>query len=300
MAMNSINTNSGALVALQALNRTNDEMAVTQKRVSTGLRVADAKDDGAAYAVAQQVRADMSALTSANEQLGGSKGILDTTLAGLKKVSDSMTEIKGVLEKLGDSRVTGDERDGYNQQFSALVNKVNRFLGDATYNGSTLITTDDLAGTDITAVRNERGDGYTITAVDAADLTFDDAVNVTEAGTTADADYTAALTAEEARAMLGSADDAASLGTNKLFSTVQTAVNNAMNQFGSDSKYVDAQVSYNKEKLDALEGGLGALIDADLAKESARLQSLQIRQQLGTQSLSMANQAPQALLSLFG
>ncbi|OYW08707.1 MAG: hypothetical protein B7Z53_04275, partial [Rhodospirillales bacterium 12-71-4] len=260
MAMNSINTNSGALVALQALNRTNDEMAVTQKRVSTGLRVADAKDDGAAYAVAQQVRADMSALTSANEQLGGSKGILDTTLAGLKKVSDSMTEIKGVLEKLGDSRVTGDERDGYNQQFSALVNKVNRFLGDATYNGSTLITTDDLAGTDITAVRNERGDGYTITAVDAADLTFDDAVNVTEAGTTADADYTAALTAEEARAMLGSADDAASLGTNKLFSTVQTAVNNAMNQFGSDSKYVDAQVSYNKEKLDALEGGLGALI----------------------------------------
>ena len=72
-----------------------------------------------------------------------------------------------------------------------------------------------------------------------------------------------------------------------------------LNRFGSDSRYIDAQVAYNRDKLDALDGGLGALIDADLAKESARLQALQIRQQLGTQSLSIANQAPQSLLSLF-
>jgi flagellin len=299
MAMNSISTNMGAMVALQALNRTNDELAVVQKRVSTGLRVSDAKDDGAAYTVAQKVRADMSAITSANEQLGGSKGILDTTIAGLQKVSDTMTQIKGVLEKLGDSRVTGDERAGYNLQFSALVNQVNRFVGDTTYNGSTLLTTDDLAGNNITAVRNERGDGYTIAATDGSTLTFDTAVNLTADGTAAAAAFSANLTDAEARAMLGSADDAGSLGTNKLFSTVQTAVNNALNQYGSDSKYVDAQISYNKQKLDSLEGGIGALIDADLAKESARLQSLQIRQQLGTQSLSTANQAPQALLKLF-
>jgi flagellin len=297
--MNSINTNSGALVALQALNRTNDEMAVTQKRISTGLRVADAKDDGAAFAVAQQVRSDMSAITSANEQLGGVKGILDTTLSGLKKVSDTMSEIKGVLEKLGSSGVTGDERTQYNSQFSNLVNKVNRFITDATYNGRTLLTTDDLAGTNITSVRNERGDGYTMNAVDGATLTFDDTINVTAAGTAATPAFTAALTDAQARAMLGSADDAGSLGTNKAFATVKSAINNALNQYGNDSKYIDAQISYNKEKLDALESGLGALIDADLAKESARMQSLQIRQQLGTQSLGMANQAPQALLGLF-
>ena len=80
---------------------------------------------------------------------------------------------------------------------------------------------------------------------------------------------------------------------------VQTAVNNALNKIGNDAKYIDAQIAYSKEKLDAMESGLGALIDADMAKESARLQALQIRQQLGTQSLSIANQAPQALLSLF-
>ena len=83
------------------------------------------------------------------------------------------------------------------------------------------------------------------------------------------------------------------------FETVQSAISDALNTFGSDARYIDNQIAYNKDKADALESGLGALIDADLAKESARLQSLQIRQQLGTQALSIANQAPQTLLSLF-
>jgi flagellin len=82
--------------------------------------------------------------------------------------------------------------------------------------------------------------------------------------------------------------------------TVNEAINDALNRLGADSRYIDAQVNYNRDKLDALESGLGTLIDADIAKESARLQALQIRQQLGTQTLSITNQAPQALLSLFG
>ena len=83
MPLNSVNTNIGAQVALQSLNKTNDDMAVTQKRISTGLRVADAKDDGAAFAVAQKVRANVAGLTSANEQLGSAKGVVDTTLSSL-------------------------------------------------------------------------------------------------------------------------------------------------------------------------------------------------------------------------
>jgi flagellin len=73
-----------------------------------------------------------------------------------------------------------------------------------------------------------------------------------------------------------------------------------MNRLGADARYVDAQIIYNRDKIDAIDAGLGSLIDADLAKESARLQALQIRQQLGTQTLSIANQAPQFLTSLFG
>ncbi|MFT8242490.1 flagellin [Roseomonas sp. BN140053] len=314
MAMNSVNTNLGAMVALQSLNRTSDALSVTQKRVSTGFRVSDAKDDGAAFAVAQGIRADVAGLTSANEQLGGIKGILDTTNTALKNVSDTMTEIRTVLVKLADDNTSTDQRTQYTAQFGALVDKVNRFLSDATYNGKSLIGTDENAATDVVTVRNESGQTFAVGQVAGATLTFDTAINLTTAGTltTADGAFTlaagAAMTALNARAMLGTGpaadlpDVRAGAGTAtaiKTFSAVQGAVNTAMNRYGNDSKYVDAQITYNKDKLDSMESGLGALIDADLAKESARLQALQIKQQLGTQALGIANQTPQTLLSLF-
>ncbi|MFT8243056.1 flagellin [Roseomonas sp. BN140053] len=314
MALNSVNTNTGAMVALQSLNRTSDALAATQKRISTGYRVADARDDGAAFAVAQGVRSDIAGLTSANEQLGGIKGILSTTSTALKNVSDTMAEIKTVLVKLADTNTTGDSRTQYTAQFGTLVDKVNKFLSDATYNGKSLLGTDENAATDVTTVRNESGGTFTVTQTAAASLTFDTAVNLTTGGTTTTADgkftldAAADMTAEGAQFILGSGvaadqpDVRAGGGTAtgiKTFDTVMRALNTAMNQYGNDAKYVDAQVNYNKDKMDSLEDGLGALIDADLAKESAKLQSLQIKQQLGTQSLSIANQAPQTLLSLF-
>lgn len=278
MALNSVNTNIGAQVALQSLNRTNDALAVTQKRISTGFRVADAKDDGAAFAVAQSVRADIAGLTSANEQMGGVKGVLDTTLAGLNKVSETMGNIRGVLVKLADGTLSDDQRTQYMAQYDALQTQVKNFIADATYNGRTLLSTTSAAGSvggDIATVRNESGTTYTLAAVDGV-------------GTLAVADKptTAALAAS-------------ALATGGDFALKMAAINTAMNTFGSNNNYLDAQVSYNKEKMVSLDTGLGALVDADLAKESAKLQSLQIKQQLGTQALSIANQAPQSLLSLF-
>jgi len=276
MASNSVNTNIGAQVALQSLNRTNDALAVTQKRVSTGYRVADAKDDGAAFAVAQSVRADIAGLTSANEQMGSVKGILDTTLAGLNKVSNTMADIRSVLVKLADGTLSDSQRTQYQTQYESLRTQVTNFVSDATYNGRTLLTTSTASGGgNISTTRNEQATLYTLTAVDGAgDLIVD----------------AAPTSAALAASALASSGD---------FATVMTAVNTALNTFGSDSKYLDAQLSYNKEKLDSLDTGLGSLIDADLAKESARLQALQIRQQLGTQALGIANQSPQGLLSLF-
>ena len=275
MPLNSVNTNIGAMVALQSLNRTNDEMAVTQKRISTGLRVADAKDDGAAFAVAQSVRSDIAGLTAANEQLGATQGLLETTNSALKKVSESMTEVRKVLTALAGDRLSDDERDQYEAQYTALQTQIQSFVDDATYNGKSLVTAGAPAATDnVKVVRNESADQITINATNKTTLVV----------AAAPADAAAAKTA------LGAAGN---------FNTVEKAINTAMNQYGSDNKTVLGQVSFNKEKMDSLESGLGALVDADLAKESAKLQSLQIRQQLGTQSLSIANQAPQSLLSLF-
>lgn len=276
MAMNSVNTNLGSMVALQSLNKTSDQLSVVQKRISTGMRVADAKDDGGAFAVAQSVRADVAGLTAANEQLGGTKGVLETTFAALGKVSDTMIKARETLTRLADGTINDDQRAQYEAQYTALKTQIENFVSDATYNGRTLLSTDTGAGGgDIIMTRNESGGTFTVSAVDGAtDL-------VLAAAPTSAADAQSALQA--------SGD----------FKTVEAKIADAMNQFGSDSNYVDSQVKYNKDKIDSLEGGLGALVDADLAKESAKLQSLQIRQQLGTQAMSIANQSPQMLLSLF-
>jgi flagellin len=274
--MNSVNTNLGSMVALQSLNRTSDQLSVVQKRISTGMRVADSKDDGGAFAVAQAVRADVSGLTAANEQLGGTKGVLETTFAALGKVSESMIKVRETLTRLADGTINDNQRSQYEAQYTALRTQMENFVSDATYNGRTLLSTDTAAGGgDITAIRNESGGTFTVAAIDGA-------------GTLQVA--TAPADAAAAQAALADGGD---------FETVESAVADALNQFGSDSNYIDSQIRYNKDKVDAMEGGLGALVDADLAKESAKLQSLQIRQQLGTQAMSIANQSPQTLLSLF-
>ena len=275
MNLNSVNTNIGAMTALQSLNRTNDALAAVQKRVSTGYRVADAKDDGGAFAVAQSVRGDVAGLTAANEQLGGLKGIVDVTLTSLGQVSKTMVEVRTVLTRLADGTINGAQRDQYEQQYDQLRTQIERFIDDATYNDRTLLSTDVVAGGgDIVTIRNEQGTTLTLAAFDGAiDFVVD----------AAPADATAAQTA-----IAGNWTD------------ISKAINDALNRLGADSRYVDSQIGYNRDKLDAIEGGLGALIDADIAKEAARLQALQIRQQLGTQTLSITNQAPQALISLFG
>jgi flagellin len=275
MNLNSVNTNISAMTALQSLNRTNEALAGVQKRISTGYRVADAKDDGGAFAVAQSVRADVAGLTAANEQLGGLKGIVDVSLQGLGQVSKTMVELRTVLTRLADGTINDEQRDQYEQQYNQLRTQVERFIDDATYNGRSLLSVDAAAGGgDIVAIRNETATTLTLTAFDGAtDL------------------LVAAAPADEAAARAAITGD---------WTTVNQAINDALNRLGSDANYIDSQVSYNRDKLDAVESGLGALIDADIAKEAARLQALQIRQQLGTQTLSITNQSPQALISLFG
>jgi flagellin len=282
MSLNSVNTNIGAMVALQTLNRTNEALAVSQKRVSTGFRVADAKDDGAVFAIAQAIRGDVAALTSVNEQLGGTKGLLETTMSSLRNISDTMNKMKEVLVKLADGNVTGPTRTQYENQYTELRNNVEGFINDAGYNGKSLLKGNGTFTSQYVAqlkvIRNQLGSLYTITGCSAANFIF----NTMGAAPTT---RTAACTALAL--------------TNSKFNTAFKRVAQQLNAFGSNFRYIENQIRFNKDKIDAIESGLGALIDADLAKESARLQALQIRQQLGTQSLGIANQSPQILLSLF-
>jgi flagellin len=276
MAMNSINTNAQSLIALQNLNTTNAQMSVVQKRVSTGYRVADAKDDGGAFAVAQSVRSDVAGVIAVGEQLGGVKGILQTTFAALSVVSDTMKQVRATLTRLADGAISADQRTTYEKQYELLAAQVASFVDDANYNGRTLLSTDSGDnGGDITGIRNESGGTFTIKAVDGANLELPD---------TAPTDSTIAAT------WIVSGGE---------FDEVEKAISTALNEFGSSMAFVDNQIKYNSQKVDAMEGGLGALVDADLAKESSSLEALKVRQQLGVQTLGLANQGPQILLGLF-
>jgi flagellin len=276
MSFNSVNTNRQAVFALQSLNQTNAELGFTQKRVSTGYRVSDARDDGGAFAVAQAVRSDVAGVTAVGEQLGGTRGILSTTFASLSVVSDTMKQARAVLTRLADAAVTGDSRLQYESQYTLLVNQIGSFIDDAFYNGRTLLSTTGPSGGNIVSIRNETGGTFTINAVNGANLKLLSAVPTT-----------AALAV--ARLTSGTGD----------FDVKDAAISSALNSFGAQMQFVENQQVYNSKKVDALNDGLGALVDADLAKESSNLEALQTRQELGLQTLSLANQGPQVLLSLF-
>ena len=139
MTINSVNTNMGAMIALQSLNKTNSDLAATEKRISTGQRVADSTDDGAAYSVAQSVRSTIGALGAANQQLGNVQGLLSTTQSGLNDVSNTMASMRDVLVKLTDGNVSGSQRANYVSQYSSLLANVKTFIQDSGYNGKSLI-----------------------------------------------------------------------------------------------------------------------------------------------------------------
>jgi len=281
MQFNSINTNAQSILALQSLNRTNAELAGVQKRVSTGYRVADARDDGGAFAVAQSVRSDVAGLMAVNEQLGGAKGLLQVTFAALGQVSDAMREARATLTRLADSALSTEQFNQYKAQYTALRSQIEGFLNDAKYNGRSLLSTSAAGPTNpdnIITIQNEDGGGFTINAIEKATLLI------------------ASAPANAADAVILLTSTASGAGN---FQPTEDAIGAALNQLGTTDQYVEKQINFNKDKMDALNAGIGSLVDADLAKENARLQALQVRQQLGVQTLGIANQSPQVLLSLF-
>ncbi len=298
MSIGSLNTNLGAVAVLQTLNGTSSALQTTEKQISTGYAVSDTTDNGGAFAVAQQVRSNVTALTSVNQQLGNAQGLVTTALTSLTSISNALTTAKGLLVKISDQSLSDDQRDQYVTSFKSLISQVADAVDDSTYNGQTLLgaASGPVAGTGKAVINNESGTTKLLSAEDVSNLpnTLAGLIGATFSRNSAGVDTFSTPTASAAQTAAGAA-----LQQPGPFTVVQTALNNQLDQVGADSNYLNTQITLNSDKIDSLNGGLGALIDTDLSKESAVLQSLQIKQQLGTQSLSVANQAPQGLLSLF-
>jgi len=275
MALNSVNTNNGALIALQNLNATNNELANVQGRINTGKKVSSAKDNGAVWAIAQTQRGTSNALNAVKDSLQRGQSTIDVAIAAGESVSDLLLQMKEKALAASDTTLDTTSRSALNEDFKALRDQITKAVTNADFNGANMIKA---SGNTVTALAN--ADGTSKITVAAQSLALGGA-NVTVAAT----------------ASLSTATIAAALVT-----TVSTSISNvgsALAKLGTGSKSLESHLTFVGKLQDSLDAGVGNLVDADLAKESAKLQALQTKQQLGVQALSIANSSTSSLLGLF-
>ena len=273
--MATINTNAGAMIALQNLNKTNMDMQQVQTRIATGLSVASAKDNGGIYAVAQKMRADVKSFESVSNSLDLATSTVDVAIAGGEAISDLLVEMKEKALAASDSSLDASSRTALNEDFKALRDQIGKIVSNATFNGTNMINN---SVTSISALANAAGSS-TISVIDE---------NMSLGGGVVTLAATASFeSAGAATAIAG---------------TISTSINNlssSLARLGTGARSLQIHKDFVGKLSNALEKGIGNLVDADLAKESAKLQSLQVKQQLGVQALSIANQAPSTILGYF-
>ncbi|MGH6872854.1 MAG: flagellin [Rhizomicrobium sp.] len=273
--MLTVNTNTGAMVALQYLNQTNAQLQTTQNAINSGLKVASAKDDGATFAIAQDMRGDVAGYQSVTDSLNRGISSVDTALSAGQSISDLLIEMKQKALSASDQSLDTASRQALNEDFTALRDQITSIINNAVFNGFNLV---DGSTTQITALASS--DGARKITVSAENLSLGGSV-VTVAST-------------------GTISTQAKAST--MISTVEaslTNVNSALARLSSGEKKFSIQSTFVTNLSNTLQTGIGNLVDADMSTESAMLQSLQVKQQLGVQALSIANSSPQIILSLF-
>lgn len=273
--MISVNTNVGAMVALQYLNHTNAQLTKVQNAINSGLKVASAKDDGATFAIAQGMRSDVAAYGAVTDSLNRGVSSVDTALSAGQSISDLLIEMKSKALAASDTSLDTASRQALNEDFVALRDQIASVVSNANFNGFNLV---DGSTTQITALAST--DGAKKITVSAENMSLSGSV-VTIATT-------------------GSISTQSKAST--MISTIQASLTNvdaALAKLSSGAKKFSIQADFVQTLSNTLTAGIGNLVDADMAKESAMLQSLQVKQQLGVQALSIANSAPSITLSLF-
>jgi flagellin len=271
----SVNTNTGALVALQYLSQTQGQLNQTQSHINIGLKVATARDDGAIYAIAQNQRASVAGYQSVIASINNGTSAIDVALSAGQSISDLLIQLKTKALSAADSSLDTASRNALNANFTALRDQITTIVKNAVFNGFNLV---DGSTTQITALASADGTRRITTA----------AQNMKLSGSIVTLKSTATISTQ-AKASTLVATIQASL----------TNVNSAMAKLSSGAAKFSIQATFSQKLSDTLTTGIGNLVDANMAQESAMLQSLQVKQQLGVQALSIANQAPQTILSLF-
>jgi flagellin len=272
MALNSINTNSGAMIALQNLNATNSELQVTQQRINTGKKVGNAKDNGAIWAMAKTQSSTATSLNAVKDSLQRGQSTIDVALAAGDTVTDLLGKMKEKALAASDTSLNTASFNALKSDFNSLRDQITKAVTNAKFNGVSIA---DGSTTKLAFLANSDGSQFTVASktISLAGLNMTASTTFTDAAT--------------AKTMITTVSNALGTATNKLAS------------LGTSSTGLDTHLTFVGKLQDSLDAGVGNLVDADLAKESAKLQSLQTKQQLGVQALSIANQSSSSILSLF-
>ena len=273
---NSVHTNNAAAIALQNLTRTNDRLGDVQGRISTGLKVQGAKDNAAIWAIAQGQRADVGALSAVKQSLDRATSIADVALSAGESISDLLNQLKEKVVAAKDESLKTQSRQLLNADFQALLKAISSAVQNSSFDGGNILNGSLTNGIRFLA----NADASSSITLSAKDLSLGGAIIEL-------AMSDSLLTLTGATQALTRLDDSI------------TQLNAALGEIGAQAKQIEAHNGFVTKLMDTLESGIGNLVDADLAKESARLQALQVQQQLGAQALSIANQSPQISLSLF-
>ena len=272
MPLNSVNTNAGAMIALQNLNATNSELQVTQQRINTGKKVANAKDNGAIWSMAKMQSATSNSLNAVKDSLQRGQSTIDVGLAAGDTITDLLGKMKEKALAASDTSLNSASFKALKSDFDSLRDQITKAVTNAKFNGVSIA---DGSTTKLAFLANADGSQFTVSAK---------TISLVGLGLTAASSFT---TATAAKTMITDISEALGTATNKLAS------------LGTSSTGLDTHLTFVGKLQDSLDAGVGNLVDADLAKESAKLQSLQTKQQLGIQALSIANQSTGSILSLF-
>lgn len=274
MPLNSVNTNVGAMNAMQSLNAINGELNTVLRRISTGQKVSSARDDPAAWAIAQTQRAESRALTAVMGSLQRGQSIADVALSGAETISDLLVQMKEKALAASDPTLSATDKAALSEDYVALRKQIDRAASTAEFGGVNLIASGSAGA--VRALTN--ASGSSTLDIDHVDLsTTGGAIS----GTVAD------LTGTIGAAELANIDSAI------------RSVNAAAAKFGTGAKSLDRHLTFVGKQQDVIDAGVGRLVDADLARESARLSALQVQQQLAVMALGIANRGPSMLLQLF-
>jgi len=312
--MSSINTNSSAMTALKMLNTTEKALERTQEAISTGYRVNTARDNAAYWSIATAMRSDNKSLSTVLDALGLGAAKVDTTYTAINAAIDVVDEIKA---KLVAAREPSIDRTKIQTEIEELQSSLSSIAESAAFNGENWLDIDSSAtgysaNANIVASFNRASDGTvavaTITLSKASVALFDanaaasgildsDFDLASDDGASPPVTYTASVsTLDLTAAYVTDADiDAMITGVEAALQSLTGAASD----MGSAQKRVDMQVDFVGNLMDAIERGVGQLVDADMSEESTRLQALQVQQQLGIQALSIANASSQNILALF-